>query len=102
MLSIIAYAGLSKKYEGNVRLNVIAKKNMALTINASMRVLCVARFTHPGNCLHWLLENFKIPVYSCKTFTENWVDKPKLFCFDIHNGLIFFRNKTFLFFNIES
>ena len=35
---------------------------------------------------------------------ENWVSKQSFFCFDIDNGLknIFFRNKTFLFFKIES
>jgi hypothetical protein len=39
-----------------------------------------------------------------KIFTENWVSKQSFFCFDIDNGLknIFFRNKTFSFFKIES
>ena len=35
---------------------------------------------------------------------ENWVSKQSFFCFDIDNGpkKFFFRNKTFLFFKIES
>ena len=35
---------------------------------------------------------------------ENWVSKQRFFCFDIDNGLkkVFFSNKTFLFFKIES
>ena len=43
-------------------------------------------------------------ILRIKTFPENWASKKKLFCFEIDNGLknIFFRNKTFLFFKIES
>ena len=41
---------------------------------------------------------------NAQNLLENWVGKQSFFCFDIDNGLkkIFFCNKTFLFFKIES
>ena len=49
--------------------------------------------------LHYLAQCKFLDV-AVKTFTENWVSKQSL---DIDNGLkLFFRNKTCLFFKIDS
>ena len=53
---------------------------------------------------------YQILAWNCfgltkyKTFPENWVTKQRFYCFDIDNSLkfFFFRNKTFLFFKLES
>ena len=82
----------------NFRNNNFCVDKYKLVVTYFHKNLAIETITLLSSIVMYVAKNF-IVIELLKTFTENWVSKQSFFVLIL---IFFFRNKTFLFFKIES